>query len=354
MRPTTTLVLSFLLISAGATDGAELVLRAQCETTGAVVTLGDLAEIAAADRAEAERLAGIELFPAPATGRQQFVRQREIQDLLFLRGINLARHRFSGASQVTVGRAAAASEPTGERPLPATVHRRAADRLRRVIAEHLNRAVGTTEPWNIELELDDQLAKLVAAADGDLIVHGGQTPWVGNQRFEVALPASSEPAGVVALDARVALPPAVIVAAHSVPRGVVLCAADVEMRRDAVCSADAAVFQSIDEVVGQETTRAMGAGMVIGHDAVRSPLLVRRGEVITVTATAGGVRVRTNGRAKADASLGELVAVESIQDRTTYFARVCGLREAEVYAGPVRTRPTENAVSTPRESRIQP
>jgi len=38
------------------------------------------------------------------------------------------------------------------------------------------------------------------------------------------------------------------------------------------------------------------------------------------------------GRAHDNGSLGELVAVESLADRSTYFARVSSVREVEVYA----------------------
>ena len=50
-------------------------------------------------------------------------------------------------------------------------------------------------------------------------------------------------------------------------------------------------------------------------DALRQPLAVHRGEVITVLARAGGIRIRTNARAHDEGSVGELVAVESLLNR---------------------------------------
>ena len=61
---------------------------------------------------------------------------------------------------------------------------------------------------------------------------------------------------------------------------------------------------------------------------------MHRGEVVTVLARAGGIRVRTNARAHEEGSVGELVAVESLANRSTYYARVTGNREVEVYARP--------------------
>ena len=65
---------------------------------------------------------------------------------------------------------------------------------------------------------------------------------------------------------------------------------------------------------------------------VRAPLLVRKREVVTVVARHGGVRVRTMARARDDGSLGDIVAVESLADRQSYFARVSGVRQVEIYA----------------------
>jgi flagella basal body P-ring formation protein FlgA len=169
-------------------------------------------------------------------------------------------------------------------------------------------------------------------------VAGGRSPWVGDQRFEVTVTLPGQAPARFGVDAQIALPPAVVVASRSLPRGAVLSAVDVELRLDARFSDDQQTFASIDEVLGTETTRAIGVGMVLDRDAIRSPLLVRRSEVITVTAVAGGIRVTTNARAAADGSLGDLIPVESLHDRAKYFARVSSLRQAEVYAGAVKTR----------------
>jgi hypothetical protein len=54
---------------------------------------------------------------------------------------------------------------------------------------------------------------------------------------------------------------------------------------------------------------------------------------VTVFARCPGVRVRTTGRALEDGALGDLVTIESLADRKSFFARVCGPQEVEVFAG---------------------
>jgi flagella basal body P-ring formation protein FlgA len=65
---------------------------------------------------------------------------------------------------------------------------------------------------------------------------------------------------------------------------------------------------------------------------VRSPLLVRKGERVTVRARAGSVVARTYGTVQQDGSLGELVQVQALEGRERYAARVSGFRELEVFA----------------------
>jgi len=82
--------------------GAEICLRTECTSTHTVVRLGDVADVLASQPDQARSLAEVELFPLPPPGEQRFVRAREIQDMLWLRGVNIVEHQLSGASQTVV------------------------------------------------------------------------------------------------------------------------------------------------------------------------------------------------------------------------------------------------------------
>ena len=310
---------------------AEFRLRAECRSPGALVRLGDVAEVFAADRRQADALAAIELFPVPPPPQQRFVRLREIQDLLLLRGVNLAEHRFSGSSQVAIlgGGGPARSEP--ERALSPSAVRKAHRRIRDALVQYLQEHVSADRPWNVEVELSKSQAHLVSGTVRSISIAGGSAPWTGTQRFEVVVASPDGPVQF-SLDAQVAVPPPVVVTVSSLPRGVVVRAADVELRDPAPRDGQFEAFYAIDEVVGKETTRAIPKGKVLQRESVRSPLLVQRGEVVTVYARSPGIRVETKARARQHGGLGDLVAVESLLDRKTYFARVSAVREVEVYA----------------------
>ena len=241
---------------------AELRLRSECRCPGPVVTLGDVADVLTADADEAERLASLELFPTPAPGIKRYLRPRQIQDLLLIRGVSLLEHRISGASQIVL------------------------------------------------------LSDRAEAETGDL------------RESSVSANAGAE---------RPVAPPACVVfVAKSLPRGALICAADVRLEQGQLIDEAGDAFPAIDEVVGQQTTRAIPAGTLLDRSCIRPPLLVRRGEVITVYARSAGIQVRTAAKARQEGSLGDLIQIESLTDRAAYLARVCGVQEVEVYARATR------------------
>ena len=128
---------------------------------GPVVKLGDVAEIFAADRRQADRLAAIELFPAPLAPQQRFLRVRELQDLLLLRGVNLAEHSFSGSSQVTVqGHVSPPRRPeAAPKALPPAAARKIKQRVCEAVTQYLKEHAAADQPWIVEAELGDAEAR---------------------------------------------------------------------------------------------------------------------------------------------------------------------------------------------------
>lgn len=310
---------------------AELRLRSQCTAAGALVTLGDVAEVVARDKGQAQTLAAVELFPAPGAGRQRFVRVRELQDLLMLHGVNLAEHRFSGANQVTIQGAGPPPRNEAELAPSAAASKRANRRVQDAIVRYLQQQTSADQPWIVQLDLGDEHARAIANASREIRISGGAPPWEGSQSFEVTVPAADPPERF-AVEARVEAPAACVVTVRSLSRGVVIRETDVELQRNAPREGAGEPFYSLEEVVGKETARAIPVGKNVTHDCLRAPLLVRRGDVVTVYARTAGIRIRTTARAKDDGSQGDLIPVESLQDRASYLARVCAIREVEVFA----------------------
>lgn len=351
------------LITAGSVRAASISLRERVVPKGSVVRLGDVAEIASADRQQARQLAAVALMPAPAPDTERFLQRREITDMLAANGVDLADIQFDGAERVKVvasavaptavtvasaddddtqgnrhaavlaGGTVASRTPKKKTVLEPERLKELHDEVDRVVADYLRFKAGQSGVGKIECDvIERQLAQLAEATTAPVCA-GGDEPWTGRQRFTLSFSTASGnvclPVNAVVAEAAV---PAVI-ATRAVARGSVITAADVEMKMmepTAKMSGQRVAVEAVESIIGKEAKQALRLNDVVFVDMVQAPVLVKRGEVITVISQTGGIRVRTTARAIKDGAYGELVQLESLQGKQRFDARVVGSREAAV------------------------
>jgi flagella basal body P-ring formation protein FlgA len=316
---------------------AEFQLRAQCQVHASLVRLDDVAEIYGSDRQQVDALRAIELFPSPPPGQPRFLPIREIQDLLLLRGVNLTEHHFSGSSQVVIngGEAAVAMQ----RALAPADVRMATQRLREALMEYFRHSGSAREMPTVEFQLTGDQAHAITAAAQNPSVSGGVPPWIGAQRMMVTVVGTAGPVAFP-LDVQLAHPTVVAVAARGLTRGSVIRPEDIVLSGNVAPGEQGNGFRSTEELIGREVTKGVAEGRVIDRGDVRAPVVVRRGDVVTVYARSPGIRIKTLARARDDGGVGDLVGLESLYDRKTFFARVCGVQEVEIYARAVQAEET--------------
>jgi flagella basal body P-ring formation protein FlgA len=86
---------------------------------------------------------------------------------------------------------------------------------------------------------------------------------------------------------------------------------------------------SLEKLQGFVAARDLQPGQVLTPDMLYSPLLVRKGESVTVRATSGGITIAATMRAKSDARLGDTIPVEHLSGPGSTSARVIGTRTLE-------------------------
>jgi flagella basal body P-ring formation protein FlgA len=325
-------------------SGLEIRLKPAAEEPLSVVRLGDIAEIMSADPQEAERLALIELFPAPGEGQVRWVSLREVQDVLELHGMNLARCRLYGSSSVCIRAGTAAPDrPTRGKMNPAD--RQRAQRLvhAAVLRQLGPPAVGQAN-WTVEPRLSAGQLEVVSRASSTVVTQGPESRSAGLHHFQLT---ATAPDGVQTLTVPVEItrPTMVVTAIRPLRRGELIQAADVELSPAPANVQLAAYASQLEDVIGRETDRSVAAGQAISLRQTRAPLLVRRGDVVTVFARAAGIRVRTTARAMEDGSHGQLIMVQTLTGRERYSARVVDVQEVEVYPRAVRVPATRDTSS---------
>jgi len=328
------------LVCLASAEATEVRLKATCNSSGSLLLLGDVAEIYSNDTEEADRLAATPLTPAPAPGKKRFLRGREIQDMLVGRGVNVGELRFSGANQVTVETLVAVpvAEPVvAAKPVERTSTTPPLQIANEAILNYLHTLAGTEVAFDLEFQLSANAASTLRNAAGDVTVTGGEEPLTGEQQFTLIVPTANGEVELP-LSVSVSVPQAVVVVVRALPKGSILRAEDLKLVEQASHQHVVKVeesFHSLEQVIGKETQKSISPGQILDKNYVRSQLLVRRGEVVTVYARAAGIRVRTTGRALSDGSLGDLIAIETLETgtREKFDARITEAQVVEVWAG---------------------
>jgi flagella basal body P-ring formation protein FlgA len=209
------------------------------------------------------------------------------------------------------------------------------------------------EGWKLNVSLNDEQVASIQELGANLSVNGGKSPWEGKQHFLVSNENSQNPPTQVT--AYLTSPPAIVVARHGLPKGVILRADDVKLHRGLSTKGESEVYLTIEEVVGKETTRVIAENQVLDSKLVRPQLLVRRNEIVTLYSRAAGIRVRTTARVRDDGAMGDLVTVESLQDRKPMFARVSGPQEVEIFAQAISAAtPSQQATRNSAKQLLNP
>jgi flagella basal body P-ring formation protein FlgA len=139
-----------------------------------------------------------------------------------------------------------------------------------------------------------------------------------------------------------------VVVTRPIERGQLIRLTDVELRPHVGAVPKQAMF-SLNSAVGKEAVHGLRTDSLLLANQVRSPLLVRRGDRVSIRVRAAGVTIRTFAVAQQDGSAGELVAVQNADGKERYTAVVSGLRELEILAGGASA--VDVASAAPREVR---
>ena len=103
----------------------------------------------------------------------------------------------------------------------------------------------------------------------------------------------------------------VVVLRHAVGRGTVLLPADLVVEERELTGLPGTIVTTIAEAVGKETRAALPANAPVTLPALTSPLLVRRGDLVTVVVETPGMRLSTRGEALEPGAAGAQIRVRN-------------------------------------------
>ncbi|MGA7827556.1 MAG: flagellar basal body P-ring formation chaperone FlgA [Geobacteraceae bacterium] len=113
-----------------------------------------------------------------------------------------------------------------------------------------------------------------------------------------------------------------VVARYPLPRGTVVAANDVSLQKRDVAEVSGKVTFNLSDVLGKRVRIPIRANTPVRSDYLERVPLVKNGQVVTIVAENGALRVTATGMARGTGAEGDLIMVQNMNSKKTVQARV--------------------------------
>ena len=159
--------------------------------------------------------------------------------------------------------------------------------------------------------------------------------------FSALLPAAM----LAAASAAMANTVRIVVPAHDVARGDVIGESDLTYTTVDGSALMSGVPTSINEIKGMQARRVLAAGQPFRGDDVRRPIVITKGQTVTMQFAAPGVELSAMGRAMTEGGVGDTVTIQNPASYRMISATVIAPGTVRAEGGPISpaTRPNSLA-----------
>ena len=293
MRVSTRVLAAALLVlgagvPAAGVETGRITVGSTATVVGATVTLADVATLEGA----AESFADVALGPAPGPGASRRLDGRTILRRLREAGFDGARVRYVIPATVRVARAA---QEIGVEEIERAVEAAAPELL--APGERL-RELDVAGPVRVPLGgYELRVAPPPASARG------------ATRRFDVEVVQEARVVASTSARARIAARGTVVVMRRPLARGATVALGDLAVEeRDLVASPASLVTEAV-QAAGMQARVPLAVGTPLTFQMLESPLLVRRGDLVTLIVETPGMRLTVPGEAREQGGAGDPVRV---------------------------------------------
>ena len=326
-----------LLLPAAADVTADSIrLNSDADTSDGSVLLQDVAELKGAT---AESIGDLVVANFNADDAELVVTLASVRSMLSKRQVNWGRLSLGGYSQCTVHRSmppeplaeldAAPALSNPDKPIDLESAVTLQQQVIRVIQHHVG---GDPADLVIELSESDRRKLAKAAVTDRYVIEPLASSSLGRVPVLIRQWHGDTLVGTHHVKANVSLRCLAVVAVRSMRRDRIVVRGDVEVREILANDVRGAPIAKLDEVVGRRLSGNLRQGGAVFSTMLRSPLLVRKRELITVYSRCGGIEIRTTARAMEDGERGQLIKALRPGQREKIVVRVTARRTAQTLA----------------------
>ena len=114
------------------------------------------------------------------------------------------------------------------------------------------------------------------------------------------------------------------VLARPIARGDVITPSDIVIERIPRTTLRADAIANADQLTGLSARRSLREGTPLSGDMLMEPILVQRGDLVTIVYRSPGLTLTTRGRASASGARGDVISVFNVQSRRTIEGEITG------------------------------
>ena len=311
--------LTLIILGAAPLQAAvvSVVIPPENTVAGPRILLGDVASInvltpAGGDLARA--LAQIDLGPAPNAGQEVVLRRGQLEQRLTASRLNLSDAAWSLPEELRLtGQGQSLSE----------------DILRLALEKYLSE----TEPYRsgnyqiINLNFSSLPTLPPGRAGYRFVAQSSSNPayLAGNFFFAV----DGKEVARARVTAQIDLNVEALVAVRSMPKGHILSETDLSLSMIPYGQAKGALTDPA-LATGATLKTNLGPGDPIRDRNLTKSIMVRRGEVVTIVAQQGTLKVTASGQAKQDGALGDTITIMNLNSKKTVTGKIIGPSLVEI------------------------
>jgi flagella basal body P-ring formation protein FlgA len=314
MRAIYLLAAVMLMAAAPAWGATKVTLRAQATVSGAQVTLGEIADIAADKPEAAAKLAAIIIAPSPLPGGTYAISRTQVLAHVRQAGIAPDAVTLAGAPSVAVTRAA--TTISGDD-----------------LAAAGRDALAALAPPDVTPEI------ICARRPADLSVPQGAIELKaeigpgslgGTRTVGIAVLVDGQVLKRALVTYTVRLSADVLVAKRFVARHASLDPTAFAVERRDVALIAGRALRSVAEIAGLRAASAIPVNAVVTDAMVEEVPVINRGDLVAVTVRSGGITISTQAIALGDARTGETLRLRDPVSKQEFEATAAGPKQAEI------------------------
>jgi flagella basal body P-ring formation protein FlgA len=114
----------------------------------------------------------------------------------------------------------------------------------------------------------------------------------------------------------------VVIAKRPLPRNRIISDDDIDVVEMDITELPLNILTSSEDVVGKRTKGTINSKTVLRSDLLELPPVVKRGDIVTIIAESGCLKISARGKIKKSGHIGEVLMVENLDSKKAIYAKV--------------------------------